>query len=213
MVKKARIDQINGLEIALIREGICLREFLTHWDEVILFGSRAIACASTSSDWDLLCIGLAPERYRKRFSKWLDIVVIDSGDRASWGRFLCSELAHHTAEYGCWIKGTGEWVNKITPQLAAIDIKARRIIVRCRTLTSNWSALRSSYRGKWRTLIRRDVQRLLLLLKDEPIPPSILLDDACKDDDALIDQALPVLREANCGEVADQLIQFRLQTA
>lgn len=139
--------------------------------EVAIFGSRAAGVCRPDSDTDLLIV--TPHK-RRIFAVGLDCVLLspEEIDNSVW---LGSELASHIARYGNWIKGVGAWRNKVQISRRAIVRKQKRISSLL-NVVDRWSQLHPVFHIKYRTTIRREVQRLMLLSTYKPIPPTAVLD-------------------------------------
>lgn len=159
------------LEQALAREGLCLERLQRTCQAVVLFGSRAAGCAGPTSDWDILCIGSG--RSTKRGA--LDLVWVEPREIESRA-WLGRDLAGHVAAHGCWLGGEVRWdLDAIDFPQAARRKEAR--LARClRSLALSWDLLGPPYQRKHAMLVRRDVQRCLLLQRGLPVPPSAELD-------------------------------------
>jgi hypothetical protein len=149
-----------------------LNELISEATEVVVFGSRAVGVHSSDSDLDLLIV--TPQK-RRIFASGLDCVLIapEEIDNSFW---LGSELASHVTKYGNWIKGIGEWRSNVRTSNRAIMRKQKRISSLLRNAGQRWPRLHPVFQAKYRTTIRRELQRLKLLSNQLPIPPTPLLD-------------------------------------
>jgi Nucleotidyltransferase domain len=140
--------------------------------EIIVFGSMAAGLERPNSDLDVLCI--ASSEYKLK-TKALDLIVCTPGEsvRPDWAH---GELAAHIAEYGIWIKGRPNWTNKVHITETCINRKRRRIVSFLRTLPFVWSRLHQDFQTKYSIKLRRETQRLILLERGVPIPPTRMLD-------------------------------------
>jgi len=140
--------------------------------EVIVFGSMAVGLERPNSDIDVLCVGGTDCKLK---TPLLDLIVVpeQSTDDPIW---LQSELASHVGKYGKWIKGSPWWRDyaRVTPKV--VDEKRRRISAFMRSLPGSWPRLRDCFRVKYATKLRRETQRLILLERGIPVPPTRLLD-------------------------------------
>lgn len=139
--------------------------------EVVLFGSRAAGLATPSSDWDLLCIGEG----RTHLGKGLDLVWLGA-ERLRSADWLGSELANHIAHHGRWLKGHGDWRTKVHPSIHAVRKKTASLELEVVRLERLWPHFGLGYRTKFRRQLRRDAQRLALLIAGMPVPPTAVLD-------------------------------------
>ena len=162
----------SALNRTLARSGLCLDELRRGAQAIVLFGSRAAGCATSASDWDLLCIGDG----RSHKLRDLDLVWIDPRalDTPAW---LGGDLAGHVAAHGLWLEGEPCWDLSCVDFAAAARRKEARFVGSLRALAEAWDLLGPAYRMKHATLIRRDVQRWGVLQRGLPIPPSAVLDD------------------------------------
>jgi Nucleotidyltransferase domain len=139
--------------------------------EVAIFGSRAAGVHRPDSDTDLLIV--TPHK-RRIFAVGLDCVLL-SPEEVGNSFWLGSELASHIARYGNWIKGVGRWRSNVQISDRAIVRKQKRISSLL-NVVDRWSQLHPIFHMKYRTMLRREVQRLMLLSTYETIPPTAVLD-------------------------------------
>lgn len=146
------------------------RELLSSADAVIVFGSQAVGCADGASDLDVLvvaeqpvtpppgvdCVRVAPHRIRSE------------GWRGS-------ELAGHVARFGRWVFGP-RWV--VTDHCAALRRKELLLRAKAKATSLNWQALSETHRERHSVELRREAQRLGLLLARLAVEPRPLLDGA-----------------------------------
>ena len=149
-----------------------LDELICEASEVAIFGSRAVGVQRSDSDLDVLIV---TNQKRRVFAFGLDCVLITAEDIDS-SFWLGSELASHVAKYGNWVKGSGEWRRNVCLSDRAIIRKQKRIFSLLRNSAQRWPRLHPVFQMKYRTTIRRELQRLRLLLNRLPIPPTPLLD-------------------------------------
>ena len=140
--------------------------------ELVVFGSYAAGLNTAQSDIDVLCVGNG----RRLKSHSLDLLWV-SEDELDTNRWLGSELAGHISAYGIWVRGDGLWRNSVFGGAHAIERKRRRIISLSKTAVNFWSRLHSTFQGQYDISIRRELQRLELLLNGTQIPPTKVLDD------------------------------------
>jgi hypothetical protein len=97
--------------------------------------------------------------------------------------WLHSELASHVGHYGVLVKGDLDldWccAAKLTDQ--AVEAKRRRVAAFMRCLPHSWANLEDGFRIKYSVKVRREMQRLLLLERGDPIPPTYMLDQCVVD--------------------------------
>jgi len=140
--------------------------------EIVVFGSYATGLDTSESDIDILCVGNG----LRQKSRSLDLSWVS--DAAVCERaWLGSELAGHIAKYGVWIKGTGQWRTCVFGGAEAIERKRKRVISLSRTAYRFWDKLHPIFQEQYNITIRRELQRLALLLSGVRIPPTRLLDD------------------------------------
>jgi hypothetical protein len=140
--------------------------------EIVVFGSRSFGLERADSDIDILCIGELDFRLK---TTRLDLIAMPVKAITNM-RWLGSELASHIVEYGTWIKGTCRWRSDVHLGNAAVENKRRRIAAFMRALPDAWITLDECFRRKYATKLRRETQRLLLMERGTPIPPTKILD-------------------------------------
>ncbi len=151
---------------------------LRYCEQVVLFGSRAVALGTPSSDWDLLCVSTRGPLAIQRSRTVLNVdLVWASPLRLESDAWLGSELAGHIAKYGVWVRGAGNWIEGVRRSKAAISRKADLIRSRLEALERHSGLMSPLYRRRFYLLIRRDLQRLRYLQEGVAVPPSPLLDD------------------------------------
>lgn len=161
-----------GLLAALAEAGLSWRELTRRADDILLFGSRAQGAGRPDSDWDLLCVGNGPTRPRSG----VDIVWV--GPRTSLtSRWLGSELASHILAFGLHLQGECAWISHVQLSPAAVEAKRRRVIARMSALQRLWSCVRPTFKVRHGRLLRRELQRVQILCRGEPVPPARHLDD------------------------------------
>jgi Nucleotidyltransferase domain len=168
------------------------------FDELVLFGSRAADLGRPDSDWDILCVGDSAPRLRwssqsGRRTPVLDIVWLAPAMLNS-EKWLGSELANHIKNYGVVIRGRCPWRESIRTSEFALERKLRTISIRSKFIAEYCSHLAAPYLARHKLLLRRDLQRLDLLTRDLPIPPSLLLDDAWSVDASALTRACELAR-------------------
>lgn len=172
MTRKAEQSLGGILNRRIGRGGAYAQRCVSEASEVIVFGSMAVGLHRPDSDLDVLCIGGADYKLKTAL---LDLIVIpkQSIENPIW---LQSELASHVGEYGHWIKGSGWWRRYAQVNPKAADEKRRRISAFMRSLPGSWLRLRECFRVKYSTKLRRETQRLILLERGIPVPPTRVLD-------------------------------------
>lgn len=148
-----------------------LSPLLTRADSVIIFGSRAADCHSTTSDLDILCIGSG----RRIRTRGLDIVWVDRS-RLEGEAWLGSELAGHVAKFGRVLSGNADWFQATYTSSAAVQRKVLAISARLKVLKHMSTRVSRLRLYSYGTLVRRDIQRLGKLLSHAAVPPSAHLD-------------------------------------
>jgi len=161
---------------ALALRGVSLDALERCAGAIALFGSRAGRCERPSSDWDLLAIG--DGAYRKRDG--LDLVWVRAEDVAG-DTWLGGDLAGHVLSHGIWLRGEPSWRLGDLRFDLAVRRKQQHLIRSMRSLGEVWDILGPGYQRKHATLLRRDVQRLHLLARGVPVPPSAHLDASWTD--------------------------------
>jgi predicted nucleotidyltransferase len=149
-----------------------VQECFEQASEVIIFGSMSAGLERPDSDIDVLCV--AGCNYKLK-TDLLDLIVVPSGVTKSRA-WLESELATHVAQYGTWIKGTPRWKNDARIGQKAVNDKRRRLSAFMRSLQNSWAKLEECFRLKYSTKLRRETQRLILLERGIPVPPTRILD-------------------------------------
>jgi nucleotidyltransferase-like protein len=140
--------------------------------EVVIFGSRAAGVHRASSDLDVLLITRSKQHIKVA---GLDCIILGP-EEVTNSFWLGSELASHIAQYGCWIKGNLEWRHQVNISDRAIARKQRRVVSLMRNATQRWSRLHPVFHKRYAVTIRRELQRLDLLLNRVAIPPTPTLD-------------------------------------
>jgi predicted nucleotidyltransferase len=142
--------------------------------EVIIFGSMAAGLDRFDSDIDVLCIGNHDYKLKSRS---MDLIAVPCRvtEAQSW---LGTELATHVVKYGIWIKGVPQWKNNVYFAQTTIEAKRRRICAFLTSLQHPWFRLQGCFREKYSVKLRRETQRLILLERNTPIPPTRALDEA-----------------------------------
>lgn len=156
---------------ALERGGLSWDWLGTRATGIILFGSRAAGLASSTSDWDLLCIGPRGPRPSGAVDLvWLDPYLLEST------RWLGSELASHVAAYGRVLRGSHPWLSSVSIAPDAVSCKVRRILGKLEGLEVAWPVLGVSQRVEQARWLRLELQRLECLERRRPVPPTAVLD-------------------------------------
>lgn len=139
--------------------------------EIVLFGSRAQDCANSDSDWDLLCVGHGVAR--RVGSVHIVWITPNQVHTAAW---LGSELAGHVAAYGVWLLGTGDWRERVFVSPMSVAHKQQLVKARLRALAKYAHDLAPARLAYYGLRIRRDVQRMCILLNGGAVPSSPRLD-------------------------------------
>ncbi len=141
--------------------------------EIVVFGSMSVGLERPDSDIDILCVG---KKDFKLKTDRLDLIVIPLEVRGSllWRE---SELAGHILEYGTWIKGSCRWSRDVRIGHRAIEAKHRRIAAFVRALPDRWIMLDEAFRVKYSIKLKRETQRLILMERGVPVPPTTILDN------------------------------------
>jgi predicted nucleotidyltransferase len=161
------------------------------WDvsaEIVIFGSRAAGLHRPDSDLDVLLVGANTGRPRVA---GLDFAFLRSEEVASpfW---LGSELASHIASYGKWVKGCGSWREQVRISDRAAMRKQARVVGLLMRAPNWWSKLHPVFHTKYKLTIRRELQRLDLLRRRTPVPPTFALDSAWDQHSSASDYLLEV---------------------
>ena len=156
----------------LSNSGVRYEKVLDASTEVVIFGSRAVGTQRPDSDLDVLIVGANTGPLRVA---GIDFVVLRSEELAS-SRWLGSELASHIAEYGKWVKGCGSWRHQVRISDRAAMRKEARVVGLLMCAPKWWSKLHPVFHSKYKLTIRRELQRLDLLRKKTPVPPTHTLD-------------------------------------
>jgi hypothetical protein len=153
--------------------GTCGTRCLEDSVEVVVFGSMSVCLERKDSDLDLLCFRASSFKFKNR---QIDLIGMhrDAQEGSLW---LSSELASHVVAYGIWIKGSCTWAADVRVGDRAIETKRRRIAAFIKALPSAWHSLDETFRLKYSIKLRRETQRLILMEKGTPIPPTRALDE------------------------------------
>ncbi len=142
--------------------------------EIVVFGSRATGLHRGDSDLDMLIVTSPKQRI---LCAGLDCVVLtpEEIEQEFW---LGSELAVHIARYGKWVTGLGAWTPAVHVSDRSVARKRQRIIALARNAAQRWPRLHPIFHEKYRTTLRRECQRLRLLIEGCAVPPTALLDSS-----------------------------------
>ena len=162
----------NRLRDLLSDSGMTYEDVVGASTEVVIFGSRAVDMHRPDSDLDVLLVDAKTDRLRVA---GVDCVILRSEELAS-SLWLGSELASHIAEYGKWIKGFGSWRHQVRISDRAAMRKQARIVGLLMRAPKWWSKLHPVFHTKYKLTIRRELQRLDLLRRKIPVPPTYTLD-------------------------------------
>jgi len=174
--------------------------------EIIVFGSRAVGVHRSSSDLDILVVSSCKRRIR---IPGVDCVLLTSEeiDDPFW---LGSELASHVVQFGNWIKGDGEWRNRVCISDRAIARKQHRVGCVVRNATQRWPRLHPVFHMEYATTTRRELQRLDLLMNGSPIPPTAILDSKCKDGQVSPVDLLELAEVSGCLSTLKSVPEFKM---
>jgi len=164
-----------SVEKRLRASGLRLDQLKKACEQIIVFGSMTIE-GKRGSDLDLLCIG-----HGQRVKNPCVDLVWRCPDRIKKQGWLGSELANHVAHYGKWLHGLDNWSKSVFISHRAIRLKRRSIRSRARALERWWQKLRPEYKAKHVLKLRRDLQRLAMLVRRRAVEPSPLLDEHWRD--------------------------------
>src|SRR5713101_294620 len=178
VVKGVSMHTVSGSELSscirkhFVASRLRYDELVSEACEVVIFGSRAAGVHKPSSDLDVLFI--TPHK-RRISAASLDCVLLfpEEVEHPFW---LGSELASHVAAYGKWMKGADEGRNRVRISDRAIARKQRRVASVAENATRRWSRLHPVFHTKYVVTIRRELQRLDLLLDRVAVPPTPTLD-------------------------------------
>lgn len=168
----AEVHIENRLRDLLSDSGMTYEDVVDASTEVVIFGSRAVDMHRPDSDLDVLLVD--PKTGPLRVAG-VDFVILRSEELAS-SFWLGSELASHIAEYGKWIKGFGSWRYRVRISDRAAMRKQARIVGLLMRAPKWWSKLHPVFQTKYKLTIRRELQRLDLLRRKTPVPPTFTLD-------------------------------------
>ena len=153
--------------------GTCRTTCLEDSVEVVVFGSMSVCLDRKDSDVDLLCFGASSFKFK---NGQIDLIGMHR-DEQEGSLWLSSELASHVVAYGVWIKGSCTWAADVRVGDRAIETKRRRIAAFIKALPSAWCSLDEIFRVKYSIKLRRETQRLILMEKGTPVPPTRVLDE------------------------------------
>lgn len=162
----------NRLRGLLSNSSMAYEDVVGASTEAVIFGSRAVDMHRPDSDLDVLLVDAKTDRLR---ASGLDFVILRSEELAS-SLWLGSELASHIAEYGKWIKGSGFWRHQVRISDRAAMRKQARIVGLLMRGPKWWPKLHPVFRTKYKLTVRRELQRLDLLRRKTPVPPTCTLD-------------------------------------
>jgi hypothetical protein len=162
-------DRLRDL---LSDSGMTYEDVVDASTEAVIFGSRAVGMHRPNSDLDVLLVDAKTDRLRVA---GVDCVILRSEELTS-SLWLGSELASHIAEYGKWIKGFGFWRHQVRISDRAAMRKQARLVGLLMRGPKWWSKLHPVFHTKYRLTIRRELQRLDLLRRKTPVPPTCTLD-------------------------------------
>ena len=148
MRQNPKLDALrDGLNEVILRQANELSFSIEGAATVILYGSRAVGCGDSLSDWDVLAVGIARER--RRVGR-VDLLCITEED-ANGEAWLGSELAAHILEYGVVLKGQALWLDRVQLRPEALKAKMERIRATASELARLWCGFGLSSRLYWLT--------------------------------------------------------------
>jgi predicted nucleotidyltransferase len=167
-----RKSNLSDLALRRLTESGLIESDIDGYEEIVVFGSMSVGLQRVDSDLDLLCIGRSELRTKNRS---LDLIVLSPNlvQNSTW---LTSELGSHIAAYGTWLRGAGGWRTDACIGSFAIQNKRRRISAFMRALERCWFSLDECFRVKFAKKIRRETQRLLMMERGLPVPPTKIID-------------------------------------
>jgi hypothetical protein len=139
--------------------------------EVILFGSYACGSQYEKSDIDILVVNETPERLKNR---QIDLIGLSQTEVGS-ARWVRSELAHHVATYGVWLKGKSTWARLARPGLGAIRRKENRIVALSGRSFLSRDVWPRAFVIRSLTSVCLDIMRLQHLERRHPVPSRQML--------------------------------------
>lgn len=155
----------------LSRRGVAWDVLRQQSSQIVVFGSWSILAQRRVSDLDILCVGSGT---RQKEAK-VDIVWQTTEQVASW-KWLQSELASHINFYGKWLIGENDWGHHCVTTDTTLLAKRKLIVSRCESLCRVGGRFSKIYLAKHAVKLRRDLQRLSLLMQRLPVCPSPILD-------------------------------------
>jgi Nucleotidyltransferase domain len=180
--------------------------YVNRASQVIIFGSMSAGLETPASDIDVLCVGDCEFKLK---TPLLDLIFVPSKSTQSDG-WLQSELATHVGKYGIWIRGASLWKTQARVGPAAIDKKLHRVAAFMQSLQNAWFKLDARFHIKYSIKLRRETQRLLLLERGIPVPPTSVLDHAWSSDSALsrneVGRRLEEFASSAPGKFVDELL-------
>ncbi|WP_390905465.1 nucleotidyltransferase domain-containing protein [Occallatibacter riparius] len=142
--------------------------------QIVIFGSYASGVQTRHSDMDVFCVG-EPKTHFK--TPTIEVLILPEYDVYS-DLWLGSELANHISHYGVPLGPRPHWFDLANISHEAVERKERRIDAYVRSLERHWDELSFQARSRYEIKIRRELQRLQLLQKGEPVMPTPILDRA-----------------------------------
>lgn len=176
--------------------------------QIVLFGSRACKKSHSESDWDILIISRFPDHALK--IKNFDIIWIDPS-QIETHQWLGSELANHVAKYGVLLHGKDTWSSLVYVSAKSIEEKRTKIRNACSQLIRVADDLEPLFIERRIKSIRRDLQRLEILLAGFAVPPTPDLDQIWDDSLDPKTYLLKLLKLVGIN-LDEQLISFAIHT-
>lgn len=163
--------------------------------QVAIFGSRSVGFQKTTSDLDVFLVYRSDFKFKNSL---IDTVVVTEAEIGSqdWRE---SEIANHIGAYGIWLRGNPDWSDGIRIGKQASLKKQRRIYAFLRCLPGTWERLEECFKVKYAIKLRREAQRLILIERGVPIPPTALLDSLWATHSECRERVLVKLQAA-CGD-------------
>ncbi len=169
---RSSVERIASQRVAEV--GVCAQRCFNEASEIVVFGSNVCRPCWAGIRYRHPLFWFARVQTK---ADLLDLIAVPR-ELAKSPLWLQSELATHVAEYGTPLKGGAKWKNFARIGQSAIDIKSRRVATFLRSLPNAWLNLNEGFRIKYAVKLRRETQRLLLLERRTPVPPTKILDNS-----------------------------------
>jgi predicted nucleotidyltransferase len=163
-MKPSAAELESELRDTLARTGLSYDAIASNAIEFIVFGSRAAGWNKPGSDWDLLIVGEPPSDS----VDGIEVITLSPQelDTSAW---LESELANHVASEGTWLKGSGHWRAMVRISETTIERKRAKTQTQASTFLRLRDAQGPAKKSHYAARIRRNLQRLDLLARNERI--------------------------------------------